>query len=129
MTLKLKILRSFTRLFKILVSLMKSLFSEKMLISNRCISGLMSNLIKKSWTVSIAPSSDFLAQNLSSFLTPKFNFTDHIQQTLCVKRHKSEKNYSALPNEVVLIECSVPRPRPTQRSLASRKCCQKLSKQ
>jgi hypothetical protein len=29
-----------------------SLFSEKMLISNRCISGLMPNLIKKSWTVS-----------------------------------------------------------------------------
>ena len=27
-------------------------FSEKMLISNRCISGLMSNLMKKSWTVS-----------------------------------------------------------------------------
>jgi hypothetical protein len=31
-----------------------TLFSEKILISNRCISGLMSNLIKKSWTVSIA---------------------------------------------------------------------------
>ena len=29
-----------------------SLFSEKVLISNRCISGLMPNLIKKSWTVS-----------------------------------------------------------------------------
>ena len=26
------------------------LFCEKVLISNRCISGLMSNLIKKSWT-------------------------------------------------------------------------------
>ena len=26
---------------------------KKMLISNRCISGLMSNLIKKSWTVSM----------------------------------------------------------------------------
>ena len=30
-----------------------TLFSEKTLISNRCISGLTSNLIKKSWTVSI----------------------------------------------------------------------------
>ena len=28
-------------------------FSEKLLISNRCISSLMSNLIKKSWTDSI----------------------------------------------------------------------------
>ena len=27
-----------------------TLFSEKILISNRCISGFMSNLIKKSWT-------------------------------------------------------------------------------
>ena len=52
MTLKLRILRSLTRLFIILVSLRRSLFSEKMLISNKCISGLMSNLIKKSWTVS-----------------------------------------------------------------------------
>ena len=52
MTLKLRILRSLTRLFIILVSLTRSLFSEKMLISNRYISGLMSNLIKKSWTVS-----------------------------------------------------------------------------
>ena len=52
MTLKLRILRSLTRLFIILVSLTRPLFSEKMLISNRSISGLMSNLIKKSWTVS-----------------------------------------------------------------------------
>ena len=52
MTLKVRILQSLTRLFIILVSLTMSLFSEKMLIFNRCISGLMSNLIKKSWTVS-----------------------------------------------------------------------------
>ena len=52
MTLKLRILRSLRRLFIILVSLTRSLFSEKMLISNRCISGLLPNLIKKSWTVS-----------------------------------------------------------------------------
>ena len=38
-------------LFIILVSLM-TFFSAKVLISNRCISGLMSKLIKKSWTVS-----------------------------------------------------------------------------
>ena len=31
-----------------------TLFSEKILILDRCISGLMSDLIKKSWTVSIA---------------------------------------------------------------------------
>ena len=37
-------------LFIILVSLTMTLFSEKLLISNRGISGLMSNLIKKSWT-------------------------------------------------------------------------------
>ena len=52
MTLKLRILRSLTRLFIILVSLTRSLFCEKMLISNRCISGLMPKLIKKSWMVS-----------------------------------------------------------------------------
>ena len=40
-------------LFIILVSLTMTLFSEKVLISNRCISGLMANLIKKSWTDSI----------------------------------------------------------------------------
>ena len=39
-------------LFIILVSLRMTLFSEKMLISNRWIRGLMSNLIKKSWKVS-----------------------------------------------------------------------------
>ena len=50
MTLKVRILRFLTRLFIILVSLMRSLFSEKMFISNRCISGLMSNLIRKSRT-------------------------------------------------------------------------------
>ena len=52
MTLKVRILQSLTRLFIILVFLMMSLFSEKMLIFDRCISGLMSNSIKKSWTVS-----------------------------------------------------------------------------
>ena len=59
MTLKVWILYTLTRLFIILVSLTISLFSEKMLIFNRCISGLMSNLIKKSWTVSIVESRYF----------------------------------------------------------------------
>ena len=36
-------------LFIILVDLTMTRFSEKMLISNRCIHGFMSNLIKKSW--------------------------------------------------------------------------------
>ena len=36
----------------ILVGLVMTCFSEKMLISTRCIHGFMSNLIKKSWTVS-----------------------------------------------------------------------------
>ena len=40
----------FSALFIILVSPTMTLFSEKVLISNRCISGVMSNLIKKSWT-------------------------------------------------------------------------------
>ena len=39
-------------LFIILVTLTMTLFSEKVVISNRCIRGLMPNLIKKSWTVS-----------------------------------------------------------------------------
>ena len=53
MTLTLRILRSLTRQIIILLSLPRSLFSEKMLISNVSISGLMSNLIKKSQKVSI----------------------------------------------------------------------------
>ena len=55
-----RILQSLTRLFIILVSLMMSLFSEKMLIINRCISGSMSNLIEKSWKVSNAEVSDVI---------------------------------------------------------------------
>ena len=39
-------------LFIILVGLMMTLFSDEMLISNRCIRGLMPNMIKKSWMVS-----------------------------------------------------------------------------
>ena len=52
MTLKIRILRCSRRLFIILVSLTVTLFSEKMLIFTRCIRGFMSNLIKKSLTVS-----------------------------------------------------------------------------
>ena len=50
MTLKVQILQTLRRLFIILVSMTMTLFSEKVLISNKCIGGLMSNLIKKSWT-------------------------------------------------------------------------------
>ena len=39
-------------LFILLVGLTMILFSEKMLISHKCIRGLMPDLIKKSWTVS-----------------------------------------------------------------------------
>ena len=52
MTLKVRILQSLRRLFIILVGLTMTWFSEKMLISNICTHGLMTNLIKKSWTVS-----------------------------------------------------------------------------
>ena len=57
MTLKVRILRCLRRLFIILVSLIMTRFSEKMLISTRFINGFMSNLIKKSWTDSILPAS------------------------------------------------------------------------
>ena len=50
MTLKVRILRCLRRLFIILVSLTMTRFSEKMLISTRCIHAFMSNLIKQSWT-------------------------------------------------------------------------------
>ena len=49
MTLKIRIFRCLRRLFIILVNLTVTLFSEKMLISTRCIHGFMSNSIKKSW--------------------------------------------------------------------------------
>ena len=52
MNFVIRILRCSRRLFIILVSLTRSIFSGKMLISNRCVSGLMPHLIKKSWTVS-----------------------------------------------------------------------------
>ena len=52
MTLKVQILQSLRRLFIILVGLTMTWFSEKMLIFNIRIRGLMPNLIKKSWTVS-----------------------------------------------------------------------------
>ena len=48
---------------------MMTLFSEKALISNRCISGLMSNLIKKSWTDSTGypVQSLFIGWSLTAF--------------------------------------------------------------
>ena len=52
-----------------------ALFNEKVLISNRCISGLMPNLIKKSWTVSIMdPITEMgVAQSRVNFCK-KYNF-------------------------------------------------------
>ena len=44
---------NFCRLI-ILVGLTMTIFSDEMLISHRCIRGLMPNLIRKSWTVSNA---------------------------------------------------------------------------
>ena len=52
MSLKIRILRCLRRLFIILVSLTVTLFSEKMLISIRCMHSFMPNLIKKYVTVS-----------------------------------------------------------------------------
>ena len=63
MTLKVRILQSLTRLFIILVSLMMSLFNEKMPIFNRCISGSMSNLIEKSWKVTNVGGSEYTMLN------------------------------------------------------------------
>ena len=46
---------------------MTTLFSEKVLISNRCIGGLMPNLIKKSWTDSITGISDLLTRAIAGY--------------------------------------------------------------
>ena len=54
-------------LFIILVSLTMT-FSEKVLISNRCISGLMSNLINKSWTDSSLEALMLVINNFISLL-------------------------------------------------------------
>ena len=66
MTLKVRILRCSRRLFIILVSLTMTWFSEKMLISTRCIHGFMSILIKKSWTESRPPAWYLYTAGLSS---------------------------------------------------------------
>ena len=97
MTLKLRILRSLTRLFMILVSLTRSLFSEKMLISNICIHGLMPNLIKKSWTVSnqnlqAIEAKPVESKNLvcSRMCTPDFHiFLRHWSSSRCNLTHRS----------------------------------------
>ena len=52
MTLKVQIFQTLRRLFLILVGLMMTWFSEKMLIFNICRHGLMPNLIKQYWLVS-----------------------------------------------------------------------------
>ena len=54
-------------LFIILVGLTMTLFSEKVLISNGCISGFMSNMIKKSWMDSIVHTMQF-TKRVSPFI-------------------------------------------------------------
>ena len=51
-TLFLKCAQFLSALFIIMVGLTMALFSEKVLISHKCLRGLMPNLIKKSWMVS-----------------------------------------------------------------------------
>jgi hypothetical protein len=55
-------------LFIILVCLMMTLFSEKVLLSHRCITGLMPILIKKSWTDSTDDISTLLTLCTSIFV-------------------------------------------------------------
>ena len=87
-TLKLRSWRSLTRLFTILWSLTRSLFSEKMLISNRYSSGLMPNLIKKSWTVSTQRSMTAMQPTQIN----KFpNFQNHTPQQQIVGTVKNMK--------------------------------------
>ena len=80
-------------LFIILVSLMMTLFSEKVLIYNRCISGLMPNLIKKSWTDSCiyATCFNFLLNKL--YFRNEFKYTYFTNlTTACWRSQKSRTN-------------------------------------
>ena len=72
MTLKVRIFHSLRMLFIILVGPTMTWFIEKMLISNVCIRGLMPNLFKKSWTVSVVDSTQPTTNN-QNFL-PLLNF-------------------------------------------------------
>ena len=84
MSLKVRILQSLTRLIIFLVSLRISLFSEKTLIFNRCISGLMSNLFKKSWTVSITGATRKKnPQHHNKFMSGNFCTLNFKISTLC----------------------------------------------
>ena len=72
---------------------MMTLFSKKVLISNKCISGLMSNLIKKSWTDSnltfpytILKTSLFLTLKWSFIGQPYFNSYSRKQPTLTAEK-------------------------------------------
>ena len=83
-------------LFIILVSLTMTLFSEKVFISNRCNSGLMSYKIKKSWTDSTP---DLLGKSLvtHSFF-PDLSINNLAAIFLCrnIYRNKS-RNLLTLP--------------------------------
>ena len=59
-------------LFIILVGLTMTLFSYKMLISHRCIHGLIPNLVKKSWMVSNQAGVTRKAHPLKAVMTALF---------------------------------------------------------
>ena len=61
------------------------LFSEKMLISNRWISGLMSNLIKKSWKVS---TSNALGKNMyKGYKVSSYKFYMYLTTVCCCRTY------------------------------------------
>ena len=64
----------------ILISLTMTLFSEKVLVSNKCISGLMSDMIKKSWT----DSNIHISQDTFWFFNTISKWKSQFQITLCL---------------------------------------------
>ena len=110
MTLKLRFLISFTRLFIILVSLTRSLFSEKMLISNRCISGMMSNLIKKSLTDSTVYSCLEQTSTKNFYMTKWMIMTVIWCSLLCFKKRPAYSLHKAPRNEWIVctaFDCTI----------------------
>ena len=90
-------------LFIILASLTMTLFNEKVLISNRCISVLMSNLIKKSWTDSIWEPYTNESQMLNFFLSwlcPCLSFRFKMRLLLCICINQLSRQI-----EISLIAC------------------------
>ena len=89
-----------------------TLFSEKVFISNRCISGLMSNLIKKSWTVSIAqPLHSLCAASVQSLgslwaksplLVTALHFVEIIEKMVAGKKGSIDEVFSRRPKKLKL---------------------------